>query len=420
MTQIDWRSFPEYDAKLLELAGTMTSPQIAEAMNAEYGLELNDDQVRGRFNRLRHGAKTGADSVPESTPEERFDAAVTLERSRLADQALAREMASAVKQQARWQEFLDIVEGELVRTPHEIPEFVPTFPVGSGTPEIFTLLLGDIHIGKLVSRDVVGSNFGYSAPIFLERINRLSDRVMRLFALHSSTAPFSSFRIHFLGDGVDGSDMRRGHAHRVDVQSAVQQALLLADTLEQLLRRMASLGIPVDVIWDFGNHGRIGEFGVNLPADNWDFVAGIFLERALRDVPSIRLDVQPLKYHLTQLGPYTTYSSHGDSVRGGDGFAGLPINGLARAIAKDVGLHRQLIDLYLTAHYHTAQDIRTSSGRILMNGSWDGGDDYSVNQLKAASDPVQVAFGIHPTRGITWKSEVELAPRREPTTVQQL
>jgi len=112
------------------------------------------------------------------------------------------------------------------------------------------------------------------------------------------------------------------------------------------------------------------------------------------------------KYTISQLGPLRVHASHGDAVRGGDGFSGLPINGLARALAKDTGLHKQIFDLYLTAHYHTPQDITTQAGRILMNGAWMDGDEYSVNQLKAASEPVQWAFGIHPDKGMTWQQRI--------------
>lgn len=413
---LKWQAFPEYDQELLAADHEgLTAKQIAERFTARFGVPVNSDQITGRLTRLHdRGAIAG-------TPQERFEAAVQTEQRKLADRALAREMASAVKGQARWQDFLDIVQGEMARATRQEIIRPLVIPQGSGTPETMTVLVGDIHIGKLVDPAVVGDGFGYSTPIFEQRFERLKDRVLRLFSLHSQTAPITRIRIYFLGDGVDGVDMRRGHAHRVDIQTATGQTLVLVYAFEGWLRELAlALGVEIEVIWDFGNHGRVGEFGVNLPADNWDYIAGVMLGIAIRDLtPQVRLTATSQKYTLTDLGPYRVYSSHGDGVKGGDGFAGLPINGLARALAKDTGLHQQLFGLYLTAHFHTPQDITTQTGRILMNGAWDGGDDYSINQLKAASEPVQIAFGIHPERGITWKSEINLAPsRRKPTPVQ--
>lgn len=403
----------EYDAYILASATSSSAAQVAEDFTAMFGVPATKDQINGRLRRLRLDGELPPDP---STPLERFEKAVDTERKRAEDRAVAREMAVAVKSRARWDEFLDIVRDGLVRTDLE-PITPLVVPQGDGTPETMVVLVGDVHIGKYVDPNVVGESFGYGIPVFEQRFARLRDRVMRLFSLHSQTAPIDRIRIYFLGDGVDGVDMRRGHAHRVDVPAASKQMLALVQAFEGWLRQLA-MGLPavqIEVVWEFGNHGRVGDFGVNLPIDNWDFVAGQVLGIALRDLIEagrIALVATEQKYTISQLGPYRTYSSHGDGVKGGDGFAGLPINGMARALAKDTGLHLQLFDLYLMAHFHTPQDITTQAGRIVMNGSWDGGDDYSINQLKAASEPIQWAFGIHPTKGQTWIQRIWLSPRR--------
>jgi hypothetical protein len=416
---ITWND--EYDAWLLASAGTSSGRELADAFTAMFGVPASKDAIN---NRLRHLRLT-REAPEEQSPLERFEKAVDTERRKAEDRAVAREMALAVKSRARWDEFLDIVRDGLVRS--ELPPLEAlVVPQGDGTAETMVVLVGDVHIGKYVDPAVVGQGFGYSIPIFEQRFSRLQDRVLRLFALHSQTAPITTIRVYFLGDGVDGVDMRRGHPHRVDVPAATRQMLALATAFEGWVRRLAA-GLPtvkLEIVWEFGNHGRVGEFGVNLPVDNWDFVAGQVLAVAIRDLlesGQVQLIANEQKYSITNLGPYRVYSSHGDGVKGGDGFAGLPINGLARALAKDTGLHLQLFDLYLTAHFHTPQDITTQAGRIVMNGAWDGGDDYSINQLKAASEPIQWAFGIHPVKGMTWQQRIWLAPyRRLPTPVEEL
>lgn len=422
---------PEYDALIAEgLASGLSHSKIAGQLNALYQLGVNKDHVRTRI-RFAHvtpaqdapGAEEGPEAASAPTEEEKWAERVLTERQRSADRAVAKEMSAAVKGAARWQDFLDLFQSSLadVRRPEVQPLTIPT---GSGTPEQMVVLIGDIHIGKLADPRVVGSEFGYNVPIFEQRLARLKDRMLRLYALNSQTAPITSMRIYFLGDGVDGADMRRGHAHRVDqsVQNSMDQALLLTYSFETLVREMrATLGIPIEIVWEFGNHGRIGDFGVNLPADNYDYVAGQMLGIALRDevaAGGVQLHADSLKYSISQLGPLRVYTSHNDGIKGGDGFAGLPINGMARGSAKDTGLHQQLFDLYMMAHFHTPQDITTQTSRIIMNGAWDGGDDYSVNGIKAASEPVQWAFGIHPTKGMTWQARINLAAaRRQPSPV---
>lgn len=419
-TRVEWSQFPEYDAFIREGVALGTGwAELADKFEANYNVKVNSESLRRRAAILRRGGpkRPGPAPADELTAEERFQQQVAKERTKALDLSLAREMASAAKSQARWDEFLDIVRGELGAAPRADTVQQLVIPKGSGTPETMTVLVGDVHIGKLADPQVVGSEFGYSLPIFEQRAARLENRIMRLYGLHSATAPITKLVIYFLGDGVDGVDMRRGHKGRVDVQTATQQTLILTYWVEGMVRRLrAALGIDIAIVWEFGNHGRVGDFGVNLPADNWDYLAGQMLGIALRDLIAeggVKLHADTLKYSITQLGPLRVYSSHNDSIKGGDGFSGLPINGMARGAAKDTGLHKQLFDLHLVAHFHTPQDVTFQTGREIMNGAWDGGDDYSVNGIKAASDPIQWAFGVHPENGITWQSRIMLTPNAQ-------
>jgi hypothetical protein len=415
---------PEHDALIHEgVTRGLTSKQIAEELTQTFGVNFNADMVTSR---RRTEAFKSLREAPV-TPEARFEAQVARERDRSLDLAIAREMASAAKQQARWDEFLDIARESFAEAPRADTVQQLVVPQGSGTPETMTILVGDIHIGKLADPQIVGSEFGYSLPIFEQRLARLKNRILRLYGLHSKTAPITKLVIYFLGDGVDGVDMRRGHQARTDVKAASLQMLILTNSFDAMVRELsAGLGIEIVIVWEYGNHGRVGEFGVNLPVDNWDFVAGQVLTISLRDLieaGKVKLHADTLKYSVTQLGPLRVYSSHNDAIKGGDGFSGLPINGMARGAAKDTGLHKQLFDLHLVAHFHTPQDVTFQTGREIMNGAWDGGDDYSVNGIKAASDPIQWAFGVHPENGITWQSRILLTPNaqsRKPTPVVEL
>lgn len=415
---VHWTQFPEYDAFLRDgVARGASWPELADEFTSRFGVPVTANTLRFRSKRIAIEP-----IINETTPEERFEKAAQREREKAMDLAIAREMASAAKAQARWDEFLDIARDAFAVTPRADTVQQLSIPQGSGTPETMTVLIGDIHIGKLADPAVVGSEFGYSIPIFEQRLARLKNRILRLYGLHSKTAPITKLVIYFLGDGVDGVDMRRGHQARTDVKTASEQMLLLVTSFEMMIREMsASLGVDIAIVWEFGNHGRVGDFGVNLPADNWDYVAGQVLAIGLRDLIAagkVTLHADTLKYSVTQLGPLRVYSSHNDAIKGGDGFSGLPINGMARGAAKDTGLHKQLFDLHLVAHFHTPQDVTFQTGREIMNGAWDGGDDYSVNGIKAASDPIQWAFGVHPENGITWQSRIMLTPNaqsRRPT-----
>jgi hypothetical protein len=205
--------------------------------------------------------------------------------------------------------------------------------------------------------------------------------------------------------------MRRGQPHRVDIQTATQQTVMLARYVTWLVREVEPF-FPegVRLIWEFGNHGRVGEFGVNLPADNWDYLAGVMVQENLADLPKVLVDVHTQKYSIHRVGPLNVYSAHGDMIRGG---GGSPV--VKRHVANLQSLHRQSFDLVLLGHFHVPEMFTAGGAKVFMNGAWDAGDDFSVNQLVAASDPGQWAFGVHPKRGLTWTYEMKLGARRAPS-----
>src|SRR4051812_25917267 len=100
---VHWTKFPEYDAFLREGVATGTGwKELAEQFTDRFGIVVTDNQLRFRTRRI---AIAPADIT--TTPEERFAAAAKRERAKALDLSLAREMASAAKAQARWDEFLD-------------------------------------------------------------------------------------------------------------------------------------------------------------------------------------------------------------------------------------------------------------------------------------------------------------------------
>jgi len=419
LSTVRWSQFPEYEEELRAgVAYDLTAVQIAENLVEKFGLVVTRDQVSGRIARL---GLRGAHAPVLLSPEERFERRVKTERQKAADRALAREMASAAQGRARWEEFADIVRGELVAAPDfEVPAPI-VLPKATGTPEQMVLHISDPHAGKLVDPTVTGLGLAYSSGIFESRLKLLENRVVRLFLLHSQNAPISDLQLYFTGDGVDGVDMRRGHSHRTDIQAAAAQAIFLEQAFSGLTFRLrATLGVPVHWEWRYGNHGRIGEFGVNLPYDNWDYVAGHMLSIRLEADKGSTINLPTTKTALTRLGPLTVLSGHGDGGRkGGGGYFGIPLGSIAANYVADVGLNQQLIDLYILGHWHQTMDSPLPlGGRVLMSSAWDGGDDYSVNNIKAASQPEQWAFGVHPERGITWQYRIQLAPRRLPTEVR--
>ena len=383
----NWSDFPQWDdllySKVTTLPASYGWDDIAKEMTFELGVPFTADQVRNRARRIR----------------------ATRPLAPLAS------ITAASKPLTKWDELLELIRTELRVSAAVEPPAVVT-PAGAGTPETMVVMVSDVHIGKLVEQGVVGSTFGYDKGIFVDRGRALLEGILRLRKLHATKGPIPKLALFFLGDGVDGVDMRRGHSTRVDVHSAAEQMVRLARYMGWLTTELSSYFEQVDLNWEFGNHGRVGEFGVNLPADNWDYVAGEMVREQVRALKNVTVNVHTQKYGIYQIGPLVAYAAHGDAVKGG-----LSSAAIKRHVANQENLHRVRFDLALLGHFHTSELYSAGATKVFMNGAWDGGDDFSVNQLVAASDPVQWAFGVHPSRGVTWTYELELSPRRRATPV---
>jgi hypothetical protein len=77
-------------------------------------------------------------------------------------------------------------------------------------------------------------------------------------------------------------------------------------------------------------------------------------------------------------------------------------------LAKFIYSYVRSFDFLITGHFHTMGEVETTSGgRIILNSSFIGGDDYSINDLISASTPAQKFFGVNHERK-TWSYDIEL------------
>ena len=358
-----------------------------------------------------------ASAAARDTAASEFRRRVDARMAKLIDQEIAREIAAKVTEQARHEEIVRLIETGMARL--SAPTIAPPrpSPVGSGTPETMVAVVSDSHVGKLVTESFVGEGFAYDRYLFHERVDIWEETVLSLQSKHENSYPVRRLVLPFLGDIVDGVDMRRGHGLRVDVNSAVKQALMASRVFGAAITRLSSHFDEIDADVLSGNHGRVGEYGVAVSTDNWDHVFGLMLQSTLADLPNVKVRVPDTYHDVVQIGPLKTYLAHGNwGVSGGGGFGGIPFYGLLQAAAKDTGLHQHIFDLYAIGHLHQAVMFPFGTTTILVNGAWDGGDDYSVNSLKKASAPIQWAFGVHPEHGMTWHYPINVAGAKRPPT----
>lgn len=381
----------------------VTWKEIAERVSRRLGYFVTEDQVRNRANRI------GAERfIPQPEPAVVREVSEQYERFIAADEK--REATAKARTEARSERLLRVIEDTVPKI------VVPTFPrleaPERGTVQEGLAIISDAHYGQLVDPAVVGSGWDYSKYLFEERFYALRSRLSRIIEIQKHVEPFGAFHVFFLGDMVDGVDMRRGQSHRNDINSAAMQAFGVAEYFSRFLAELSGIVPELYVHCVYGNHGRVGDFGVNLGMDNWDFVAYQAMQAELRGAENIHFVIPTEKYGIEDVLGHNIYYAHGDAI-GGKGTTSKAIKGYVASLQN---LHHQVFDLALFGHFHTPEQYATGNTLIYMNGAWPGGDDYSINQLGLATPPRQWAFGLSPSRAFpTWEYQLDLAPAHEAT-----
>jgi hypothetical protein len=96
---------------------------------------------------------------------------------------------------------------------------------------------------------------------------------------------------------------------------------------------------------------------------------------------------------------------HGEDVKGKD----MPVKSLMNTESRLAGILRTMPDYTLAGHFHNCAELSTNHGRVLLNGSFVGGDVYSLKNLQLGGKPEQKLFGIHDKRGITFTYNIDLS-----------
>jgi len=154
-----------------------------------------------------------------------------------------------------------------------------------------------------------------------------------------------------------------------------------------------------------GNHGRVGKSGQQKIYTNWDRICYKFIEISLQDYPNVEWNIPSSWFLQKDILGHSFYMTHGDGIRGS---MGIPYYGVERAERNILGLLDKKPEYFCLGHFHSPAEIQTNSGRIILNGSFLGGDMYSLRDLRKADKAEQKFFGVHKDNGVTWTYNIQL------------
>jgi len=227
-------------------------------------------------------------------------------------------------------------------------------------PEAAVLLLADWQWGKTTPE--------YDSDIARARVERLTDKALRIIDYVRTHHPVPEVHVLMLGDLVEGELIFSGQSHRIDA-SLYRQTFEVGEALANLLRRFAAHVDVVKAEGVIGNHGAVGgPFRREMhPETNADAMA---MQIARLHLGSDRIDFpEPVTanerhwYALHEVMGRKWMLFHGDQVRG---YAGIPWYGFRKLVQ---GWYVTLGPFHYAASGHWHQTLREDINGIVHFGA---------------------------------------------------
>jgi hypothetical protein len=329
------------------------------------------------------------------------------EKQAIVETTLANQERIIRRENARTSLIIDALKSSIARMkPPKKSELIPNIkPKTKYTPEHAGVIVSDMHIGASFSLEDTGGLSEYNLNIFKRRLNKLKESVIEIANRHRHVYELPHLHVFCLGDIVAGMN-EAGEWSSVYIDLDIYDQMFegvagLRDTIAcwaRLFPKITFHGV-------YGNHGRIGRRGTHKISTNWDRIIYNFLQQSLKDYDHIEWNLPQAWWTQNTIQNHNFYMTHGDGIKSS---MGIPYYGIERAERNILGLMKEKPHYLLVGHFHNPAELLTNSSRIMMNGSFMGGDMYSLRDLFRSCKPEQKMFGIHPRKGITWTYNIHL------------
>jgi len=299
-----------------------------------------------------------------------------VERARL--KARSDELVAAVFQAAR--------EAALAAPPIKIKP--PTKDKRKGKAEVAVIHCTDWQLGK--------KTVSYGSETCAQRIERFIDKCVHITDIQRKHHPVKEAVLLLGGDMVEGLGIFPGQSYEVD-SLLYTQLFATSKIIAQTVSTLASHFELVNVVCEYGNHGRIGRRGEMPAGDNIDRMA---YEIARQQVGHLTGQWQSSDqwYQIFHVGNYVGLLVHGDEIKSFGG--NTPAFGILRKVnAWAGGVIEQFNDCYM-GHWHTPMSLTMSNGgRIFVTGSPESHNEYAREFVAATGIPSQRLHFIDPDKG---------------------
>lgn len=342
----------------------------------------------------------------KATPARSLDEVVADAERKDIERLNRQELRKVTSQEHRLRRYLDCLDGALrAYEPAELAHLGA--PEGKPVHEDI-LITSDWHVGQKTTLEETGGMYEQDIATARMQVAKIWRAVERLYYINSSGRTTKKLNHLFIGDLVEGDDMRASQHRKIEDLVTVQLVEGF-DLLAWLIRQELTLYDEVEVDVTGGNHDRMGKpgdagLGELGYTDTFMWLAGAFLERVLqKDVESGRLTIKNWTtfFGFKEVLGLKVVFEHGSSFKwAAGGYGGIPwyaVSNLGPRYAAMLGG----ADLIAIGHGHRPVVLPNGRGWIIANGALPATSTYVQAGMKVVSRPQQWLLSVHEKMGLT-------------------
>ena len=265
------------------------------------------------------------------------------------------------------------------------------------------LMLSDLHLGYEFTLEETGGISEYNYDIFKARLATLRKNVVDKLSVHLPHYKKKILNVFVLGDIVTGTPLAGAWEAAYTAMPIKDQVIKGFEGISSFVYYFSTMFDQINLYCIRGNHGRTEKDKIEKDYCNWDNVCYDYIKLRFKDVDNISVKTMNSFFQTAEINGYKFLLLHGDKISGS-----TSLSKLEDAQLKISAMKREFYDYILSGHFHVAQDSSTVLGKAMINGSFLGGDIYSVQSLQQSRRPEQKLFGVNKKEGVSWVYDIPL------------
>jgi hypothetical protein len=239
----------------------------------------------------------------------------------------------------------------------------------------------------------------YDMDVMRKRVGVYTEKAAELTEIMRADHPIKHCTILLGGDMIEGVSIFPGQVWELD-GTLYEQVFEVADLISWAVKQALQTYETVEVVGEWGNHGRLGKKGDGIKAsDNMDRITYEIAARSLRhEERLLDFKIWDKWYQHFTVGNYKGLLVHGDEIKSFGG--NTPSYGILRkANSWASGVVPKFRDVYI-GHYHQQMMLQLANGgAVYMTGSTESDNEYAREFVAAVSAPSQRLNFIDPEKG---------------------